>query len=92
MTAKTIDNRMRDFQRFNGWTFDRLLREMATTMSLPFGACECSGDKRACVHAAAACLAGLIRIIEHPDNCPDCAAIEARREAASEGGGNESMH
>lgn len=48
------------------------------------GNCDsCASD---CIHNAARSLLGLVRVVEHPPNCPECARIHAERQANREHG------
>lgn len=58
-------NRLSDHQHFNGWRFDAVVKRLALLAAEQFGQCSCR-DQRVCIHAAAAALHGIIRIVEHP--------------------------
>lgn len=45
-----------------------------------FTAQPCTGPR--CMHCAAQWIEGIRRIVEHPDDCAECAAIARRREQA----------
>jgi hypothetical protein len=72
------DEAARSGALFQGWTIDQLLDRLiddAAEASCPAG---CSFG---CVHDAARALQGTKRIVEHPDDCRDCARIRAADEA-----------
>ena len=78
---KLLDyNRMSDEQSFNGWSFDELIASLASEAARQYGQCGCT-NPRACRHAAAAALDGIMRIALHPDDCPDCARLKGERDA-----------
>lgn len=84
MSHKRLDyNRIADEQSLNGWSLDDLVARLVNDAVKQYGTCGCT-NARACVHAAAAALHGLIRIVQHPDDCEDCARLRAQRESASE--------
>jgi len=60
---------------FHGWGLDRLLRELLEGAAEQ--QCEQCGVCGDCIHNAARTVLGLMRIVEHDPNCPDCAAIRA---------------
>lgn len=71
MTKRVDYNRLADEHSLNGWSFDRLVARLAADAASRFGKCDCT-DGRVCHHAAAAGLDGIIRIVMHPDDCPEC--------------------
>lgn len=74
MAFKMDYNRMADEQSFSGWSFDELVARLARDAAQQFNRCLCV-NSIACVHTAAAALDGVLRIAQHPDDCPDCARI-----------------
>ena len=76
---KRLDyNRMADEQSFNGWSLDELIARLASDAARQYGRCGCR-EKRACIHAAAAALDGIVRIVLHPDDCAECARLRDER-------------
>jgi hypothetical protein len=84
MAFKMDYNRMADEQSFSGWSFDELVDRLVRDAAQQFGRCGCT-NQRACVHAAAASLGGILRIARHPDDCPDCARIHKERDGNDDG-------
>lgn len=74
MAGKLDYNGMADEQSFSGWSFDELVARLARDAAQQFGRCLCVNPV-SCVHAAAASLDGIVRFMQHPDDCPDCARI-----------------
>ena len=78
-------NRLNDEQWLNGWRFDELVRWMSDNTGKFAGECGCDEPLR-CVHMAAATLSGLLRIVEHGPDCPECAAARALATERADGG------
>lgn len=78
MAMRLDYNRMADEQSLSGWSFDELVARLAADAASQFGKCDCTNG-RACHHAAAAALDGIIRFVKHPDDCPECARLHAER-------------
>lgn len=72
-------NKIDDCQSLNGWRLSRLIKAMLPHYVEQYGRCGCD-EPHLCVHAGAASLDGMLRIIEHPPDCPDCARIARERE------------
>lgn len=76
--TKRLDyNRIANEQSLNGWSFDELLVRLTADAAQQFGSCDCTNG-RACHHAAAAALDGIIRFVMHPEDCPACARLQVQ--------------
>jgi hypothetical protein len=76
-------NRLDDEQRFAGWRLTDAVRDMAAEHARLFHRCGCE-QPGSCIHAAAAGINGLLRIIEHPPDCPRCAELRTISETPDE--------
>lgn len=62
---------------FGVWSGERLLRHLLAKAAEGYGTCACK-DPRVCEHTAAVDAISILRIADHPDDCPECARIHGR--------------